>query len=126
MASSSASQPVSGAGGYSVDATSVHSFKTGLLFAGITGPAAIPFAGGGTLCVAPPNKRGPLINSGGSGPNVCDGTYSQVVNDGMVIPAGLDAGPGNSGWYQYWYRDPANGVGNAGTALSNAIQLDFQ
>ena len=125
QASDPNNQPVSGAGGYSVDAALVHSFKSGILFAGISGPAAIPFSGG-TLCVAPPNKRGPLINSGGSVPNVCDGSYATFVNDGLVIPFGLDAGAGNSAWYQYWYRDPANGSGSLGTALSNALQLDFQ
>ncbi len=125
IAASSASQPVSGAGGYSVDATGVHSFKNGLVFVGISGPASIPF-GGGTLCVTPPTKRGPLVNSGGSAVNVCDGTYSTVVNDGVIVPAGLDAGSGNSAWYQYWYRDPANGAGSLGTALSDGIRLDFQ
>jgi len=117
--------PISGAANYSVTASSVQGFKNGLAFAGITGPAALPFSGG-TLCVSPPTKRGPIQNSGGSAPGACDGTLATLVNDGNVIPLGLDAGPGNSGWYQWWYRDPQNGAGNLGTALSNAIQLDFQ
>ena len=112
----SAAQPVSGAGGYSVTASDVHSIKNGLLFAGLSGSAAIPF-NGGTLCVQPPTKRGPITGSFGVGPNTCTGTYSTLVNDGNVIPAGLDAGMGNSAWYQYWYRDPANGAGQLGTAL---------
>jgi len=118
-------QPVSGASSYFVTATDVHTFKNGLVFAGISGPSSIPF-GGGLLCVSPPNKRGPIMNSGGSGANLCDGSLMTEVNDGAIIPAGLDPGPGNTGWYQYWYRDPANGAGNLGTALSNAIELDFQ
>ena len=117
-------QPVSGAGGYSVTATDVHSFKNGLLFASTGGAAATPFSGG-TLCMNPPLKRGPIVNSGGSGTSSCDGAFAQVVNDGQVIPFGLDAGSGNTGWYQWWYRDPANGAGPLGTALSNAVQLDF-
>ena len=125
IGTSAAGHPVSGAGGYTVDATLVHSFKSGILFAGISGPAAIPFSGG-TLCVSPPNKRGPLVNSAGSGLNTCTGSYATLVNNGAIIPAGLDAGAGNSGWYQYWYRDPANGAGSLGTALSNAVRLDFQ
>jgi len=118
-------QPVSGAGGYSVTATDVQGLKNGLLFAGVNGAAALPF-NGGTLCMNGPLKRGPIFGSGGTGPDDCTGSYSTEINDGMIVPFGLDAGSGNSGWYQYWYRDPNNGAGNFGTALSNAVQLDFQ
>ncbi len=125
VGTSAPAQPVSGAGGYAVTASGAQSFKSGLLFAGLAGPSNIPFSGG-SLCVAPPNKRGPLVNSGGSAPEFCDGAFSTTVNDGVLIPFGLDAGAGNSGWYQWWYRDPQNGSGTFGTALSDAIQLDFQ
>ena len=114
-------QPASGASDYSVTASQVQELKNGLLFAGITGAASVPF-NGGTLCVNPPTKRGPLTNSGGDNPSECDGAFSTLVNDGSIIPLGLDAGPGNSGWYQYWYRDPNDLFGSA---LSNAVQLDF-
>lgn len=120
-----ASGPVSGAGDYAVTATSVQGGKAGVLFASSSGAAAIPFVDG-VLCASPPLKRGPLVFSGGSGPASCDGAYGQVVNDGAVIPLGLDAGPGNSGWYQWWYRDPQNGPGQLGTALSNAVELGFE
>lgn len=119
-----ATQPVSGAADYSVTASQVQELKNGLLFAGVSGPAALPF-NGGVLCVQPPTKRGPVVASGGSTPNGCQGAFGTLVNDGSVIPSGLDAGPGNSAWYQYWYRDPNNGAGTLGTALSNAVQLDF-
>ncbi len=122
--SSPSTAPVSGANDYAVTASNVQGFKNGLLFGGINGPAAIPF-GGGTLCVSPPTKRGPLVNSGGSSTVSCDGTYSTTINDGNVIPVGLDAGAGNTAWYQYWYRDPANGAGVFGTALSNAVEVAF-
>ena len=46
------------------------------------------------------------------------------AND-LLIPFGLDAGTGNTGWYQYWYRDPGGGAGALATALSNAIELTF-
>ena len=118
-------QPVSGANDYSVLAEFVHGQKNGLVFGGISGPAALPFFGG-TLCVNPPTQRGPLSNSGGSGPLACDGSYALLVNTGMGFPGGLDPGAGNSAWYQWWYRDPDNGAGNFGTALSNAVRLDFQ
>ena len=58
--------------------------------------------------------------------SVCFGTYATVVNDGAPFPTGLDAGVGNSGWHQYWYRDPNGGAGSLGSALSDAIQLDFE
>ena len=48
------------------------------------------------------------------------------LDDGQVFPLGLDAGPGASAWFQYWYRDPLAGPGASGAALSNAIRLDFQ
>ena len=123
--SNPAAQPVSGAADYQVIATQVQELKNGLLFAGVSGPANLPF-NGGILCVQPPTKRGPVVGSGGDSLIECDGSFSTLVNDGSVIPMGLDAGPGSSGWYQYWYRDPNNGAGLLGTALSNAVQLDFQ
>ena len=46
--------------------------------------------------------------------------------DGTVVSFGLDAGSDNSVWYQFWYRDPDNGLGTLGTALSNAVRLDYQ
>ena len=123
--SGSGGQPTSGANDYSVNASSVQGQKFGVLFGGNNGAANIPF-NGGILCVNPPTRRSAIVDSGGSGPNACDGSYSVIVNDGIVFPGGLDAGSGNSGWYQYWYRDPNNGAGQLGTALSNAAQLDFQ
>jgi len=114
-------QPVSGAGDYSVVATRIQGLKAGLVFAGVAGPAVIPF-NGGTLCLAPPLKRGPVLFSGGSATG-CDGSYATLVNDGQIVPAGLDAGAGNTGWYQYWYRDPGDPV--FGVALSNALELAF-
>lgn len=119
-----ANHPVSGAGGYAVTASDVQEGKSGVVFAGLAGPATLPF-NGGTLCVNPPTKRGPIQFSGGDNANECDGAFATTVNDGMILPIGLDAGPGNSAWYQYWYRDPNNGAGTLGTALSDAIRLDY-
>ena len=120
-----ASQPQSGASDYAVTAVDVQGQKAGLLFAGFSSSAALPF-NGGTLCAAPPLKRGPIQFSGGTAPGSCDGSFSTIVNDGAVAPLGLDAGPGQPAWYQYWYRDPQGGSGALGTALSNAVQLEFQ
>ena len=115
--------PVSGGLDYSITATNVQGFKNGLLVASPFGAAALPF-NGGLLCVQPPTRRGAIQSSLGTF-GVCDGSFSQVVNDGMMLPFGLDAGPGNTAWYQYWYRDPQNGAGQLGTALSNGIAVDF-
>lgn len=117
-------QPSSGASDYAVTASSIQGLMNGLLFVGINGPASVPF-NGGVLCVTPPTKRGPLMNSGSGAPDTCTGSFSTLVNDGLVIPLGLDAGSGGSAWYQYWYRDPLNGPGAAGTALSDAVELSF-
>ena len=114
-------QPVSGLGDYSVTAKFVEPGKTGLLFAGTTGSAALPFPGGGVLCIQPPIKRGPVMNSGGALPG-CGGSLSSVVNDGTLFPAGFDPGPGNSAWYQFWFRIR----GGTSFGLSNAVRLDFQ
>jgi len=118
-------QPISGAGDYSIVATGIQGQKNGHVFVGVSGAASLPFLGG-TLCVQPPTKRGPLGNSGGSSPSSCDGTYAALVNDGAVVPLGLDAGAGQSAWYQLWYRDPQGGAGALGSAFSNAVQLDFE
>ena len=118
-------QPVSGAANYRVLGMQVQEGKIGLLFGSPLGAAALPF-NGGTLCVQPPIKRGPIQTCSGDNALECDGMIMTTVNDGNLWPSGLDVGAGNSGWYQYYYRDPANGPGYFGTALTNAIQLDFQ
>ncbi len=125
LTSDLAAQPTSGAGDYAVLCSDVQGEKIGLLFASTGGAAAVPF-NGGTLCMNPPLKRGAPLFSGGSSATSCDGAFTQVVNDGNLFPAGFDAGRGNSGWYQYWYRDPANGSGQLATALSTAVELDFE
>jgi len=117
------SDPVSGALDYAITATNVQGFKNGLLIASPFGATALPF-NGGVLCVQPPTRRGTVQSSGGTA-GECDGSFTEVVNDGAALPFGLDAGPGNTAWYQYWYRDPQNGAGQLGTALSNAIAVDF-
>jgi len=118
-------QPVSGAGDYSVTASMVQGGKPGIMFFGVNGAAALPFVGG-TLCMNPPLGRAPIQISGGSTPTSCDGSFVQNVNDGTVSP-NLDQGPGTSNWCQFWYRDPNQpGMGSTDTALSNAVQLDFE
>lgn len=115
--------PVSGANDWTVTATDVRAQRAGLAFASLGPPAFLPFVGG-TLCATPPLERGPVTFSGGT--TGCTGSFSTVINTGDVLPYGLDGGPGTSVIYQWWYRDPANGAGNLGTALSNAVEVLFQ
>lgn len=118
-------QPVSGANDYEVAATAVKGFANGIFFFGVNGAAAIPFAGG-TLCMTPPLGRLPIQNSLGSGPLFCDGKLAQIINDGGATSPNLDAGPGTSNWLQAWYRDPMNGAGPNGSALSDAVEVTYQ
>ena len=124
IVASSTKAPTSGSGDFTIDATNVQEGMNGLLFTSLSGAAALPF-NGGTLCMNPPLKRGPIMNAGGSMPGGCAGSFTTTVNDGLMIPMGLDAGPGGQAHYQYFYRDPQNGAGNFGSALSDAIEVCF-
>ena len=114
------SNPTSGAGDFVVTADTVEPQRPGLFFYGLAGPADAPFLGG-TLCVNPPLGRTPPQFSGGTVSFACDGTFALVLNDGT---SPYDA-PGNKVWVQAWYRDPLNGPGSLGTALSNALEITF-
>ena len=118
-------QPVSGANDYQLIANGVQELKNGLFFGSLSGQATIPF-GGGTLCMNPPTFRTSIQNSGGGNPNGCGGQMVLTLNTGVGVPLGPDPGPGQQSWMQLWYRDPANGAGNFGTALSDAVELTFQ
>ena len=98
--------------------------KSGLLFYSLTGRAALPFQGG-TLCVAAPLKRTPVMNSGGTPPG-CNGTFflsfSQFANGllgGNPHPALLI--PGTTVNCQWWARD--SGAPPNNTQLSNALEF---
>lgn len=116
------SGPTSGQSDYEVRALGVQGGKVGLFLLGASGPAKIP-ALGGTLCLASPLFRLAPQVSGGSSANSCDGSLELVVNAGAA-PA--DPGPGSEIWLQAWYRDPLNGPGALGSALSNAVALVYQ
>lgn len=108
------SQPVSGLGDYTVLVTGVDPDRNGALFYSLTGPAALPFAGG-TLCLAAPVRRLPVAWSGaGAG---CNGSLAFVANAGA-----LDPGPGRSAWIQAVIRDPWDPFR---LTLSDAVRLDY-
>lgn len=102
-----------GAAGKTQEASQEHWFvicqqvqgqRIGLLLAGFAGPTAIP-AFGGTLCLTPPIKRTAAQHSSGTA-GAGDGQFHALVNDCVGPPGGLDPGPGQTAWYQWWYRDP--------------------
>jgi hypothetical protein len=95
--------------------------RSGLVFYGVNGPAALPF-GTGVLCVAPPTQRTPTLNSGGSS-GACDGELLLDWNAYLVASPGALGTPFQAGdlvWSQTWWRDPA---ATSGTRLSKALQF---
>jgi hypothetical protein len=62
---------------------------------------------GGTLCVAPPVRRTPGQNSGGSTTGTdCTGTFSFDFNAWIASVLNPTLLPGATVWAQYWSRDP--------------------
>lgn len=87
---------------------------SGLLFYGLSGAAAQPFAGG-SLCVRPPLTRMAMQSSGGSPPpNDCSGVLSLDFKIHVLSGADPRLTAGTSVHAQYWYRDPAS-AGGSGT-----------
>lgn len=122
MSASGSAGPVSGANDFSITVTGADGFKPGIFFGGINGQASLPFLGG-TLCFFPPIKRGGIHFTGGTN-GQCDGTYSEVVNNGTLFPNGFDAGPGGSSWMQAWYRSPCGGCSTGfDIGLSNGLEI---
>jgi hypothetical protein len=100
--------------------------KSGLMFYGVSGQAALPFQGG-TLCVAAPIKRTPGVNSfGNPPPNDCSGVFIIDMNQ---FAAGLGGGTplpalslsGTTVNCQWWGRDPGYAAPN-NTSLSLALE----
>ncbi|MBM4393755.1 MAG: hypothetical protein FJ090_21725, partial [Deltaproteobacteria bacterium] len=113
--------------GFLVTAGRVLNQKPGLLLYGIHGPAATPFQGG-FLCVAPPVRRTPAVNSFGSAlpASDCTGIYAIDMNafaigalGGTPHPA-LTAG-GTVVNCQWWGRDPGFPAPN-NTTLTEGLE----
>jgi hypothetical protein len=96
--------------------------RSGLFFYGLQGPTSVPL-GGGTLCVASPVRRGPLLDSGAS-TSACGG---QLDLDWAGFAAGTLGGfphpslqlAGTEVCAQGWIRDAALPVG---ALLSAAVR----
>jgi hypothetical protein len=127
-ATASTGSPSSTAGsGFTVKGVNVRNNKSGLLFYGVSGQAAIPFQGG-TLCVASPIKRTPGVFSGGSpAGNDCTGVYSIDFNAFTVGSLGGNPlpslkTPGTVVDAQWWGRDPGFPAPN-NTTLTNGLHF---
>ena len=113
--------------GFTLFADGVRNQKAGFCMYSIAGRAATPFQGG-WLCLAPPVRRTPVLNSGGTTlpANDCTGVYSIDMNSfargslgGTPIPAlSIDGTVVQS---QFWGRDPGFPAPDNST-LSNGLE----
>ena len=114
-------------GGFVLTCSNVINQKSGLLFYGLSGPAAIPFQGG-TLNVMPPTKRSSLVLSNGSPPALSDCSGRFVLDMDAFAAGALGGNPlpelqvvGTRVNAQWWGRDPGYAAPND-TLLSNAVE----
>ncbi len=99
-----------GSGSFFVTCSGADGQKDGVIFYGVSGRDATPWALGSTsfLCVKAPTQRTANANSGGT-MGACDGSYSLdffawlAGNPGTL---GAPAMVGNQFNFQAWYRDP--------------------
>lgn len=122
----SGSPSASAGSGFLVSCSDVINNKSGLLFYGLHGQAAIPFQNG-TLCVQSPVKRTVGVNSfGNPPPNDCSGVYVLDMNCFAAGGCGGNPDPMLSQPFavvacQWWGRDPGFPAPN-NTTLSDALE----
>ncbi len=107
---------LSGTDDFQLHAAALISRQNGILFFGFAAAKA-PFAGG-TLCVAPPLVRTPPMNSGGSPPPACDGTFAFPFYQSLMAAQALV--PGDTVYAQFWCRDPFHADGT-GIGMTDAV-----
>ena len=109
--------------GFTLSVTGVEGQRLGLIFYGLSGPAAQPWGTSSSfLCVKSPTQRMDTQDSGGTA-GACDGTYVQDWNAYLAShPAALGS-PRQAGQFihaQAWFRDPPS---PKSTHLSNALEF---
>jgi hypothetical protein len=118
LASASASS------GFVVSASGVDGARSGLVYYGLSGPLATPFAAGSSSyrCVAAPYQRTPVLSSNGVS-GICNGSLSldwNAYRAGSPLALGAPFLGGESVWIQAWWRD-SGAPGNA--QLSNGLSF---
>ena len=102
--------------------SNVRNRKNGTMIYSLNGRASTPFAGG-ILCLAPPQRRTPPINSGGSlvGSD-CTGAYSFDFCAWNASGLAPFVPPGTTVDAQYYSRDPGYAPPND-VGLTNALEF---
>ncbi|MFT5150974.1 MAG: hypothetical protein ACI841_000959 [Planctomycetota bacterium] len=103
--------------GFEIRANAVVPNQNGIFIYSATA-AFNPFQGG-TLCLASPIIRTPILNSGGS--IVCTGEFNFDFNDWIQNGHDGTLAVGSRRFAQYWYRDP--GSTSFPTGLTDAVQF---
>ncbi len=119
--------PSAGAGsGFTLTCTSIEGLASGVIFYGVSGAVALPWAAGSTsfMCVKSPIQRTPVQFSGGT-QLACDGTIALDVLAFLAanpIALGAPATPGQAFHAQCWFRDPP---APKTTNLSNGVSFSM-
>jgi hypothetical protein len=120
--SASGTTSISASSGFVLTCASVEGQKTGLLFYGLSGSTASPWAPSSTsyLCVKSPTQRTSAQSSGGTA-NTCNGVLAIDFAAWIAVNPGAIGTPfvaGDTLFSQVWYRDPP---APKTTNLSNAL-----
>ena len=111
---------VSSSSGFVISASQVRSQQNGMLFYGTNGRATTAWLGG-TLCVQPPLRRTPVINSGGNfGAPDCSGVLSRDFNTWTSTAGDPSLFVGQLVRAQFYSRDPGAG---SNLNLSDAVEF---
>ncbi len=101
------SPSLSGSASFTISAVDVRNQQNGMLIYGFNGRSALPWLGG-TLCVQPPLRRTPLLQSGGAAPptNDCSGVLARDFNAWARTAGDPVLFPGQHVRTQFYSRDP--------------------
>jgi hypothetical protein len=118
---------VAAASGFTISVSALEGQRSGILFYGVNGPQASPWAAGSTsfLCVKAPVQRMSVQTSGGTA-GACDGAIGQDWLAFVAANPGCLGAPFASGdvvHAQGWYRDPA---APKTTNLTDALEFTLQ